>query len=174
MGYGGGVVEVQGKVVWRGGLGGGVFRLDEVNSKWERLADGEWGATLAACAGELVSVGGWKNVDVCSKEVVVWKGGRWTSMPEMLVGCVRSCVVSVHGGGLMVMGGLGDDGRGGVRHLNVVQVYDGRTWHMGPPLHRSCREMSAVVHGDMVFVMGGCAGMEQEVWSANVTELVSH
>ena len=164
--YGGGVVEVEGRVVW-GGLGGGVYRFDEVRSQWERLADGEDGATLAVCGGEMVSVGGLKDGGG-SKEVMVWRGGRWTSMTEMLVGCRRSCVVSVSGVVLLVMGG--GDGR---MSLNVVQIFDGRTWHMGPPLPRSCAAMSAVVHGDLVFVVGG-GGMERAVWSANITDLVSH
>ena len=166
-GGGGGVVEVEGRVVW-GGLGE-VYRLDEVSSKWVRLADdGEVGAKLAVCGGEMVSVGGLKGVGG-SKEVKVWRGGRWTSMTEMLVGCGRSCVVSVSGGVLLVMGGIGDGGRS----LNDVQIFNGRTWHMGPPLPRPCAAMSAVVHGDLVFVVGG-AGMERAVWSANITDLVSH
>ena len=168
---GGGVVEVEGRVVWGGGGGGeGVYRLHEVSSEWVRLADGgEWGAPLAVRGGELVSVGGYKD-GVFSKEVRVWRGGWWTSMTEMLVGCCRSCVVSVSEGVLLVMGGRGD---GLVRPLNVVQIFDGRTWHMGPPLPRPCRAMSAVVHRDLVFVMGGY-GMERAVWSANITDLVSH
>ena len=163
---GGGVVEVEGRVVWGGGLG--VYRFDEVSSQWVWLADGEVWATLAVRGGELVSVGGYK-VSVCSKEVRVLRGGRWTSMTEMLVGCWRSCVVSVSGRVLLVMGGRGD----GDRFLNDVQIFDGRTWHMGPPLPRPCRDMSAVVHGDLVFVVGG-VGMERAVWSANITDLVSH
>ena len=165
---GGGVVEVEGRVVWGAGEGG-VYRLDEVSSEWVRLADGgEVWAILAVCGGELVSVGGYKD-GVFSKEVKVWRGGRWTSMTEMLVGCRRSCVVSVSGGVLLVMGGFGVDG-----YLNDVQIFDGRTWHMGPPLPRPCWAMSAVVHGDLVFAMGGSGGMERAVWSANITDLVSH
>ena len=165
--YGGGVVEVEGRVVWGRGVGGGVYRLDKVSSLWVRLADVEKWATVAVCGGEMVSVGGWKDGGVCSKEVRVWRGGRWTSMTEMLVGCCSSCVVSVSGGVLLVMGG------DGYRLLNDVQIFDGRTWHMGPPLPHTCVAMSAVVHGDLVFVMGG-AGMERAVWSANITDLVSH
>ena len=168
-GGGGGVVEVEGRVVWGGGgLVRGVYRFDEVSSEWVRLADREWGATLAVRGGELVSVGGYKGV-VCSKEVRVLRGGRWTSMTEMLVGCRQSCVVSVSGDVLLVMGGDGD----GPRLLNDVQIFDGRTWHMEPPLPRPCVAMSAVVHGDLVFVMGG-GGMGRAVWSANITDLVSH
>ena len=173
-GWGGGVEEVEGRVVWGVGLGGGgVYRLDEVSSEWVWLADvgGEW-ATLAVRGGELVSVGGWKG-GVYSKEVRVLRGGRWTSMTEMLVGCYRSCVVSVSGGVLLVMGGQRHGDGLLYRSLNDVQIFDGRTWHMGPPLPRPCRDMSAVVHGDLVFAMGGW-GMERAVWSANITDLVSH
>ena len=176
-GYGGGgVVEVEGRVVWGGGgRGGGVYRFDEVSSEWGRLADGgEWRATLAVYGGELVSVGGckvgYKDGGVYSKEVKVLRGGRWSSMTAMLLGCRKSCVVSVSGGVLLVMGGEGD----GMRPLNVVQIFDGRAWHMGPPLPRSCTTMSAVVHGDLVFAIGGYGGMERAVWSANITDLVSH
>ena len=113
-GYGGGgVVEVEGRVVWGGGLGG-VYRFDEVSSEWVKLAGGEMWATLAECRGELVYV-----------------------------------------------------------PLNVVQIFDGRTWHMGPPLPRPCYDMSAVLHGDLVCVVGGW-GMERAVWSATITDLVSH
>ena len=161
----GGLVEVEGRAVWGGP--GGVFVLDKASSKWERVADGvSWGATLAVCGGELVSVGGLKNDD--SKDVVVWRGGRWTSMSNMLVECCGPCVLSISGGGMVVMGGRGDVGM-----LRDVQVFDGKTWHFGPPLPERCWLMSAVVHGDHVFVMGG-GGMKRAVWSANITDLVSH
>ena len=40
-GYGGGLVEVEGRVVWgEDGDGGGVYMLDEVRSEWSRVADG--------------------------------------------------------------------------------------------------------------------------------------
>ena len=167
---GGGVVEVEGKVVWGGGIGE-VYRLDEVSSKWVGLADDdEVGATLVVCGGELVSVGGFKDTaSVQCKEVRVLRGGRWTSMTEILIGCGRSCVVSVSGGGLLVMGGIGD----GLKYLNDVQIFDGRAWRMGQPLPQPCWGMSAVVHGDLVFVVGG-RGMKRAVWSANISDLVSH
>ena len=170
---GGGLVEVEGRVVWGGGYGGyrggdvGVHMLDEVRSKWSRVADGgEWAGTLAVCGGRLVWVGG----DMTSKEVKELRGGRWSAMPDMLVGCWRSCVLSVSGGGMVVMGGYGD--RGG---LNDVQVFDGgtQTWHRGPSLPKPCHDMSAVVHGDLVFVMGGL-GMDRAVWCADIRDLVSH
>ena len=65
--------------------------------------------TLAVCGGRLVWVGGVK--DGGSKEVKELRGGRWSAMPDMLVGCWRSCVVSVSGGGMVVMGGIGDGWR---------------------------------------------------------------
>ena len=168
-GVGGGLVEVEGRVVWGGD--GGVYMLDEVRSKWSRVADsGELGGTLAVCGGRLVWVGGMKG-DVMSKEVKELRGGRWSDMPDMLVGCEWSCVLSVSGGGMVVMGGEGD----GWRSLNDVQVFDGgtQTWHRGPSLPKPCHTMSAVVHGDMVFVMGG-DGMDRAVWCADIRDLVSH
>ena len=71
---------------------------------------------------------------------------------------------------MVVMGGIDDGG-----HLNDVQVFDGKTqtWHRGPSLPQPCRSMSAVVHGDLVFVMGG-VDMDRAVWSANIRDLVSH
>ena len=168
---GGGLVEVEGRVVWGGGYGG-VYMLDEARSKWSRVADdgGELGGTLAVCGGRLVWVGGEKD-GVWSKEVKELRGGRWSAMPDMLVGCEWSCVLSVSGGGMVVMGGGGDGGRG----LNDVQVFDGgtQTWHRGPSLPKRCWSMSAVVHGDLVFVMGG-EGMDRAVWCADIRDLVSH
>ena len=163
---GGGLVEVEGRVV-RGG-GGGVYRLEE--DKWKRWTDGvEGGATLGVCGGLLVKVGGFKG-GVYSTKVMVWRGGRWSLMSDMLVGCRRSCVVSVGGGGLVVMGGIGD----GV-FLADVQVFDGKTqtWHFGPSLPKPCVAMSAVVHEDLVFMMGG-GGMARAVWCASINDLVSH
>ena len=168
---GGGLVEVEGRVVWGGDGGGGVYMLDEVRSEWSRVADGGkvWG-TLAVCGGRLVWVGGWKGGGVMSKEVKELRGGRWSHMPDMLEGCWWSCVLSVSGGGMVVMGGGGDGW-----WLNDVQVFDGgtQTWHRGPSLPKPCGLMSAVVHGDMVFVMGGF-GMDRAVWCADIRDLVSH
>ena len=166
--YGGGLVEVEGRIVW-GGLGG-VYSLEE--DKWKRWTDGvEYGATLGVCGGRLVKVGGLKYGGGYSTKVMVWRGGRWSLMSDMLVGCVYSCVVSVGGGGLVVMGGLGD----GAKALADVQVFDGKTqtWHFGPSLPKPCAGMSAVVHGDLVFVVGG-AHMATAVWCANINDLVSH
>ena len=167
-GYGGGLLEVEGRAVW--GRGGGVYRLEEMD-KWERWTDGvEENARLGVCGGRLVAVGGLKY-GVWSKKVMVWRGGRWSLMSDMLVACSRSCVVSVGGGGLVVMGGYGD----GCKYLADVQVFDGKTqtWHFGPSLPKRCWLMSAVVHGDLVFMMGG-VGMDTAVWCANINDLVSH
>ena len=169
---GGGLVEVEGRAVW--GVPDRVYVLD--GAKWKKMADGVRDrARLAVCGGDLVFVGGLKDDggyskhDGYSKEVVLWRRGRWTSMCNMLVGCGYTCVVSISGGGMVVMGGQRDDGSS----LRDVQVFDGKTWHFGPPLPERCYSMSAVVHRDQVFVMGGW-GMKQAVWSANITELVSH
>ena len=164
-----GLVEVDGKAVWGGNDGyGGVYVLDEASSKWERVADGvRFGATLAVCGGKLVSVGGRKDGGN-SKDMVVLRGGKWTSMSTMLVGCHSSGVFSISGG-LVVMGGWND----GLRDVRDVQVFDGESWHFGPPLPKKCYGMSAVVHGDLVFLVGG-RGMKRAVWSANITDLVSH
>ena len=165
-GSGGGLVEVEGRVVW-GGYGG-VYMYED---RWNRVADGGemWG-TLAVCGRRLVWVGGWK-IGVSSKKVKELRGGRWSVMSDMLVGCEWSCVVSVSGGGMVVMGGIGDVWR----DLNDVQVFDGgtQTWHRGPSLPKPCHTMSAVVHGDVVFVMGG-HGMDRAVWCADIRDLVSH
>ena len=166
---GGGLVEVEGRVVWGGG---GVVYISDDKDKWKTWTDGvEVGATLGVCGGRFVAAGGYMSGGVCSKKVMVWRGGRWSLMSDMLVGCWRSCVVSVGGGGLVVMGGGGDGGK----DLADVQVFDGKTqtWHFGPSLPKPCWAMSAVVHGDLVFVMGG-AGMDTAVWCANINDLVSH
>eukprot|EP00731_Ephydatia_muelleri_P004359 Em0002g535a len=168
-GGGGGLVEVEGRVVWGGGYGGGVYVLDEMRSKWSRVADGgELGGTLAVCVGRLVWVGGWKD-GVWSKEVKELSIARWSHMSDMLVECRGFCVLSVSGGGMVVMGGAGDGGL-----LNDVQVFDGgtQTWHRGPSLPKRCSHMSAVVHGDLVFVMGGL-GMDRAVWCADIHDLQS-
>ena len=106
---GGGLVEVEGRVVWGGEYE--VYMLDEVRSKWSRVADrgGKYEGTLAVCGGRLVWVGGRKD-GVMSKEVKELRGGRWSVMTGMLVGCWGSCVLSVSGGGMVVMGGWGDGG----------------------------------------------------------------
>ena len=112
----------------------------------------------------------WRKDGGYSNEVRELRGGRWSTWSHMLVGCRFSCVVSVNGGGMVVMGGWGDGW-----WLKDVQVFDGetKTWHRGPSLPQPCCLMSAVVHGDQVFVMGG-VGMDRAVWCADIRDLVSH
>ena len=125
---GGGLVQVEGRVVWGGG-GARVYSLDD-KDKWKKWTDGvKGGATLGVCGGSLLAAGGVKD-NGYSKEVMVWRGGRWSLMPNMLVGCAGSCVVSVGGGGLVVMGGV-DDGH---EDLATVQVFNGKT-SQRPGLH---------------------------------------
>ena len=164
---GGGLVEVEGRVTWGGGR---VHILDEASSRWNEVADGEIGARLAVCGTGLVSVGGLKG-GAYSKAVMKLREGRWSLMSDMSVGFAFSCVVSISGGGMVVMGGQGD----GRRFVNDVQVYDGntQTWHRGPSLPQPCGAMSAVVNGDKVFVMGG-VGMDKAAWYADIHDLVSH
>lgn len=167
--WGCGLLEVEGKIVWGRG-GGGVYWLD-VKGKWNSMVDGvEKGSRLAVYEGKLVAIGGAKN-RVRSKKVMLWRNSKWTPMPDMLTGCELCSVVSVGFGGLVVMGGEGD----GDQLLNSVQVFDGKTltWHIGPPLPQPCSSISAVVHGDLVFMMGGM-GMERSIWCANLSNLVSH
>ena len=169
-GVGGGLVEVEGRVVWGGRAG--VYMFNEKNG-WNRWADDiVGGATLGVCGRKLVAVGGYKGGGVYSKEVMAWAGGKWSLMSGMVVGCEWSSVVSVGGGGLVVMGGVGDGGK----TLADVQIFDGKTqtWHIGSSLPKRCRNMSAVVHGDLVYLMGGTGGMATAVWCANINDLGSH
>eukprot|EP00731_Ephydatia_muelleri_P014470 Em0008g190a len=101
---------------------------------------------------------------------MVWKGGEWTCMPGMVTACRQSCVVAVDGGGLLVMGGEGCR----IKALDTIQVFDSttQTWHIGPPLPQPCKNMSAAVYGDLVFVMGGWP-MDRAVWCANISDLTS-
>ena len=163
------LAEMNGRIVWGGDNGTYVF--DKNCNKWERLADSsECKATLALCGGCLVCIGG---VASGSNKMMVWREGKWSFMAEMLEGCWRSSVVTCGDGkgDLVVMGGIVREGRS-----KVVQVFDGKTktWHKGPPLPLPCWAMSAVVHEDQVFVMGGRGVMERAVWNANITDLVSH
>lgn len=176
--YGGGLVESAGMVYWgRGGVNGGrVYRFNQKvlsNETWERVISGglEYGSRLAVCGGRLVVVGGLKGAGVVEyiKKVMVRDDQKWIPMSVMPVGCAEPCVISVGGGGLIVMGGQGLNGR----RLNTVQVYDVKkqTWFEGPTLPLPCQSMSAVVHGDLVFMMGG-DGMGKAVWCASISELV--
>ena len=172
QGYGGGgLVEVEGSVVWEGY--GGVYEFDEVISGWKKVAyGGELGGRLAVCKERIVWVGGVKDgVSRPSTKVMELSGEIWSLMSDMLVGCRWSCVLSVSRGGMVVMGGLSD----GDRLLNDVQVFDGKTqtWHRGPSLPQPCWAISAVIHGDLVFVMGG-HGMDRAAWCADISDLMSH
>ena len=161
-----------GGAVWGGG--GKVYRYEESKDIWGRMSGSiDCGATLGMCGGRLVAVGGWRGGGMYSKKVMVWRAGKWSQMSEMLVACGNSCVVSVDGGGLLVMGGIGD----GEIFLDDVQVFDGEAqlWYMydGLSLPEPCGNISSVVHGDVLFMMGG-DGMDRSVWCANITDLVSH
>ena len=110
--------------------GGGVYRLN-TKDQWKKWTDTvTFGIRLGVCGGRLVAVRGLKG-GVHSEEVMVWRGGRWSLMSEMLVGCLWPCLVSVSGGGLVVIGGICNGGS----RLNTVQVFDGKrqTWHFGTP-----------------------------------------
>ena len=115
-----GLVEVEGRAVWGGQ--NGLYVLDEANDSLAN--DVKVGASIAICGEELVYV--------CSKEVMVWREGRWTFMSNMLEECYGSCALSIGGGGLVVMGGK----QRGLKEIhslrNEVQLFDGRTWHFGP------------------------------------------
>ena len=164
-------MQIDGKVVWGKAVHGGVYIWDELNSRWEKLTDLECEATLTVCGGMLASVGGYKD-GVFSRKVMLWREGKWTIMTEMLVGCMWSCVISLSEGRLIVMGGKVCECLAG---SNNVQVFDGTTksWHFGPPLPHSWSTVSAVVHEDHVILAGGYE-MEKEVWSAKISDLVSH
>ena len=159
---------MDGMVVWGGG-GEGVYQLDEVEKCWNKLTNAKTWATLSVCGGRLVSVGG-DVPPTYSDKVMVWKGGEWTPIPGMLIPCRRSCVIPIDGSGLLVIGG--ESCR--IKALDAVQVYDGntQTWHMGPPLPQPCKNVSATVYGDLVFLMGGWP-MDRTVWCANISDLVS-
>ena len=167
-GCGGGLVKVKGDIVW--GVGGGdVYALNEVNNIWNGSDGGgkygEYGARLAVFEEKLVFVGGMLK----SKSVMVeTERGRWSSLPDMLVGSRQSCVVSVGAGCMVVMGGYGDYSH----YMSDVQVFDGKVWHHGPPLPHPCEAMSAVVHEGQVYMAGGW-GMGKSVWCTNASELVS-
>ena len=127
--------------------------------------------TLAVAGKKLMCVGGLHN-GLCSNEVMLWSKDEWApviGMKNMPVACWKSCMVDVDSKYMLVIGGLDNLGR-----LSSVQIYnhETHTWHMGPPLPLPCWATSAVVHGGLVYVMGGL-GMDRAVWSANITDLVS-
>ena len=167
----GGLMEVDGRVVWGRGGQGGILFLDQINSEWSKMdCVDHLRITLAVCGGRLVSIGGSEN-GIWSKKVMELREGRWFLMSEMLIECSATCVLNFRGHSLVLLGGLGK----GPRYLNDVQVFDGETqaWHRGPSLPQPWWGMSAAVHGDLVFVMGGWS-MDRTVWCANIHDLVSH
>lgn len=169
----GGLVKADSKILWRGERGG-MYDFDVDNSKFEKIAGDGGGCcgTLAVTGKNLMCVGGLYNNGKCSNEVMLWSKVEWATvigMKNMPVACWKSCVVDVDSKYMLVIGGVGNLGR-----LNSVQIYnhETQTWHMGPPLPLPCWATSAVVHGGLVYVMGGL-GMDRAVWSANITDLVS-
>ena len=177
-GGGGGLVKVEDRVVWLQGETGVMYELKEENNKWKKLIGiSEKGATLAVWSGNLLCVGGWKDGDY-SKKIMVPKKGKWYVMTEMLLGCSGPCVVSISDC-LVVIGGSGIGNRivevtGGLRYvtnLTEVQVYDGKTWKYGPQLPQQCHAISAVAHGDLIFVLAGGLS-EHAAWCLNITDLV--
>ena len=81
------------------------------------MADGGAGVgTLAVCGGRMVWVGGDKG-GVCSKKVMELRG-RWSYMSDMLVRCWGSCVLSVSGGGMVVI----------LSHVAACQQWSMGTW----------------------------------------------
>ena len=140
------------------------------SSNWNEDVDKM--ATLAVTGGNLVAVGSsrYENVVKVMKESTC----TWTKMKDdMKMGCNCCCVVSVGEAGLLVMGGLFCDEDEGEKKLSCVQVYDGKKWAFGDSLPEECHSMSAAVHGDLLFLMGG-NGMNKEVWCTNTKDLVRH
>lgn len=173
VGRGGGLVVVGSKAIWNVG-GGCLYRL-EGNDHWIKLSDHviETGARLGVYRGKLAVAGGREN-GIRSKKIKVMKDGQWILLPDMLVGCAGHSIVSDGAGGLIVLGGVSDNGDKPIE-LKDVQVFDGvsQAWHVGPSLPQPCRSMSAVVFDDIVYIMGG-KKMNHSVWCANVKELVSN
>ena len=130
-----------------GGLDG-AFVLNEASSEWERAADGiRLGATLAVCGGELMSVGGMEDGSI-SKEVVVWRGGRWTSMSNMLVECIYPCVVSTRAQELD-RSGLGSNSHSSSwsrrgHHHHCHRQAASRSFWFPPSLHAQPLQQSAL------------------------------
>lgn len=171
---GGALVEVKGEIIWRGGGNSKrVYRLDKRKNCWHKVTDGpNFGFTLAAHQDELLAVGGWKGIGDGYKSVMAWHEDAkiWIHKSDMLIGCWGSCLLLDGEGGLLVIGWKSDSDK----TSNVVQVFDTKTqtWKIAPELPQRCRDISAVVHGDKIIVMGGY-GMARSVWHASISELVS-
>ena len=170
--YGGGLVKLNNTIMWAGGEDRGVYMLNESMNMWDKVTDGfPIGAKLAVCGGHLVAIGGLRDGLTRTKNILMWNENKWTNIPDMLVICERSCVVSIGGDILVVMGGMSEDDR----FLNTVQVFDGKsqTWYYGPSLPWRCMDMSAVVYDNKIIMMGG-AGTAKSVCYIEINELVSY
>ena len=118
-----------------------MYRLDD-DGQWTRMTGCvEGGARLGVCGERVVAVGGWKG-NVLNRKVMVWRGERQTFISDMLVGCWLSCIVSVGGGDLLVMGGEGYGDRvfrclmvrhrpGTMDHRFLRHVKPCQQWSMG-------------------------------------------
>ena len=181
------IAEIEGYVML-GGTDGSVHRWDKY--EWvEETNRVESGAALGVYEGKVIAVGGMTN-DGFSKSVMVQeeKDKEWTLMPEMEMpfGCAYSSVVSVVGGGLLV---LGWEEYKLVPSVLVFDV-DSKTWHIGsqipsngvivrpfrfeetPKRETPFQYVSAVIYGDLVFTLIN-ATVETEVWYAKISDLVS-
>eukprot|EP00731_Ephydatia_muelleri_P004067 Em0002g243a len=123
-GYGGGgLVEVEGRVVWGGDMEG-VYMLDEVRSKWSRVADG------AVVHGDMVFVMGGLGMDRA-----VWCAdirdlqSIWRQLPDVPY-CLSS--VCVGDGVLLAIGGA-EDLRGSKKTSSIYGLHgDDKKWkHVG-------------------------------------------
>ena len=180
---GGGLVEVEGRVMW--GSLDAVYKLVEQTGNWVKVTTKASEATLAVCGGRLVAIGGMDAFEKhgiliprCSMEVLVWDPKDWNGMGKWshltyVSGCLRACAVGIDGGGLVVMGG-------GVigyykKPLDRVEVFDGQEadMHRGPSLPKPRWGMSGAVHDGVIYLMGGTL-MGRSVWSANISDLVKH
>ena len=173
-------MEINGSIML-GGKDGLLYRLDK--DKRVEVTKVESGAALGVYDGKLIAVGS----DGFSRNVMVHeeKDEKWTPMPKMKMpfGCACSCVLTVGGGGLLVIGWEVD------KLVPSVLVFDAgrKTWHIGPqlPSYASivrppealfpAAHVSAVVYGDLVFTLknwsvGTC---KVPVWYANISDLVS-
>ena len=167
-------------VVWRGPNGAiELFKVSE--GSWERYADGDGvgKATLVAHRDNLLAVGGLEGGVYTTKvrrfriEKKTNKQLSESDIPDMLVGCGQSCVVSDRDH-LVVMGGCGAKGI----LLDTVQVYSHVTkpkaWSLGCALPTPCAGGSAIVYQGSIILLGG-NHMGSKVWYAKISELeVSH
>lgn len=149
-----------------------IFKLD--NEKWVKVPGNHeklpFGCTLFQYNDQLCAIGGWKHGEPI-KEVLIFEEKKWTSsktIPSMIEGCCRSCVVEVRQC-LVILGGRGS----GPRLMDAVQVFSKRTnvWSRGQPLPLACENSSADVYDDILFMAGGSC-MGTMIWSIQFSELV--